>query len=109
MHRQHIYEVPATKGTDGACCLNRSHHTNVSKLLLEGPTLRGINKMSSPKQHCVMQKVFMEVMVGAVQETFAEVVVTIVGDRLTPVVVSLWSPTGHVHLMILAVVNNMPP
>ena len=109
MHRQHIYEVPATKGTDAAYCLNRSHHTDVSKLLLEGPTLLGTNKMSFPKHHFVMQKVFIEVMVGAFQDTFAAVVVTIVGDRLTPVVVSLWSPTGHVHLMILAAVNNMPP
>ena len=51
----------------------------------------------------------MEVMVAAVQESFAEVVVTIVGDHLAPVVVSLWSPTRHVHLMIPAAVNSMPP
>ena len=109
MHRHHIYEVPSTKGTNGAFGFTRNHHTNASKLLLEGPTPIGINKMSFPKHHFVIQKVSMEVMVAAVQESFAEVVVTIVGDHLAPVVVSLWSPTGHVHLMILAAVNNMPP
>ena len=61
------------------------------------------------QEDVAVQEILVKVMACSIKDRLAAIVEAFLCDQLAPVVVSLWRPTSHIHLMISGAVHSMPP